>query len=177
MLANKYNIIYKVLFFIFNRKFMKYSNKISNGGLRNVPISQRQRARVLQMLDVSYDKDVPVTNLSTLIWDEALQVFKLMPAGWIMWDNYDCDSFTVSSWTTDYDVLDNQAALFDSVPNARRVQITTDADISVRFNSVDNDARPLTSTMNPYEFSLDWITNMYITTGASDANITILLVW
>lgn len=156
---------------------MKYSNKISMGGTRNVPISQRQRARVLQMLDVEYDKDVPVTNLSTLIWDDALQVFKLMPAGGIMGDNYDCASFTVASGTTDYDTLDNQSELFDSVPSAKRVQITTDADISVKFNSVDNDARPLTSTMNPYEFSLDWITNIFITTGASDANITILLVW
>jgi hypothetical protein len=58
----------------------KFSNKIT-GGCKNVPISQRQRARVLQMLDVAYDENTPIANLSTLIYNDVTGVFELAPAG------------------------------------------------------------------------------------------------
>ena len=142
--------------------------------MRNLPIHTRTRSRLVQMMDVIWE---PVDG-DTFIYNAALWAFEFS-LGWggIYGDAYDSAAFTVGSWTTNYDVATQQITLFDSVPSAKYLRLTTTANIDIKINTIVGDAIPVTTTENPFEIALSGITNIFITTAGSNADIRIVLVW
>lgn len=78
---------------------------------------------------------------------------------------YDYKSFTVAPATVDYDVAATQSDLFDTVTTANKVEITTTADIYIKFNSSANSPIPVTSSGGPRTFTVA-CTNIFITSAA-----------
>lgn len=96
-----------------------------------------------------------------------------------LYETYDfVNSFAVANATTNYDVKTQQTDSFKNVPTAWLVQIYTDQDISVRFNSISNPAIVLEAGNSPYEFrNILRIKNIYITNASGNtANIKIMAV-
>lgn len=150
----------------------KFSNKPKWSRTRIIVAPWRNM--VQRMLDVIWTPK----EWDTLVYSEADGAFVLtLWWGWIYWSEYDSASFTVWSWITDYDVADQQITLFDSVPSAKYIRITTTANIDIKINSTDADATPITTTESPFELAFNWIENIYITTAWSPSDIRIVLVW
>jgi hypothetical protein len=96
-----------------------------------------------------------------------------------LYEAYDyVPSFAVADATTDYDLKAQQAASFKNVPTVWLVQIYTDQDISIKFNSTANPAISLGAGESPFEFrNILRIKNIYITNASGEtANIKVMLV-
>lgn len=92
---------------------------------------------------------------------------------------YDYATFTLSTGTSDYDIKLNQALLFLNIPNATKIFIWSNQNISFKFNRTGNPAIPLDvgNGESPFE-GKDIFTafNIFITNASgSTATIKILL--
>ena len=86
---------------------------------------------------------------------------------------YDWASFTVTTGTTNYDVLTNVTNLFKNVKNARRILIWHNQDISVRFNNTAYPAITHEAVYEPHEWNdILKVSNIYIT-NSSGATVTV----
>lgn len=88
-------------------------------------------------------------------------------------DRYDSNSFIVATWTTNYDCKANWWA-FGNVPNSLFVWLRSDAAISIKLNSTDNDSIALWLEDMPFESTNIKVSNVYITNN-SWSNATINL--
>lgn len=94
---------------------------------------------------------------------------------WEKTNKYDYASFIVNTGTTDYDVRANVAAMFNNRESAYGLlEITTDQDVSIKFNSTSNPGIDVTSTMSPYKRDDLVVDKIYIS-NASGINATITI--
>jgi len=94
-----------------------------------------------------------------------------------MGETYESDTFNVTDGTTDYDVDSNQANLFDDRTYANYVSIRTDATISVKFNSTDDDSITITTGDSPFVIDFLEVLNIFITNSSGGtASVQVILV-
>lgn len=94
---------------------------------------------------------------------------------------YDNAEFVVANATVNYDVASNQTNLFGGASSlvgsaVYYCRIVTDQTVTLRFNSTDNDAITLTSSMSPMLMdNVIEVSNIYITNNSgSNANVKVL---
>lgn len=90
-------------------------------------------------------------------------------------NKYDYTSLTQATATTDVDIRTTEATAFKNWSSVYSlVEITTDQEISVKFNSTTMPAITITSSMSPYVRDDLAIQDIYISNASwSNANITI----
>jgi len=88
----------------------------------------------------------------------GLQDIELAPS-------YDYESFSVPDGSVDFPVWPDAAG----ITLAYSATVTTNKDISVKFNSIDNVARPLTAALAQMAYSNLSITAIYVTNNSGDA--------
>jgi hypothetical protein len=89
--------------------------------------------------------------------------------------SYDSAEFTLATGNTDYNVRTQVAAFFNSIKVYRRVEIRTNANISIKLNSTSNSAISVSFTDSPYTLDIIEVTNIFIT-NASGSTASIKLI-
>jgi predicted HAD superfamily phosphohydrolase len=79
---------------------------------------------------------------------------------------YDAASFTVANGQTNRDIRDSESALFDKVPEAHKMIISTDQTVTLRLNDTSYGAIVMTSTESPKVFDSVNIANIYVTNAS-----------
>lgn len=91
-------------------------------------------------------------------------------------DLYESVEFAVTTGTTDYDVDTQQATFKAVVANPYYLELGTDQQISIKFNSTSNHAITVKATDSIRVFDRQEIRNIYITNASgSTANIRMYL--
>ena len=129
--------------------------------------------KISKMIDV--DK-TSIWDWEALVWN-AVTKKREWKSIWLIWlSSYNSATFTVSAWTTDYNVKTNQSALWNWITSAKYIRITSTANVWLKLNATTATSYPMTTSESPLEIFYDSLTNLYITTAGSPANITILLM-
>jgi len=93
----------------------------------------------------------------------------------LMSDEYENKEFVLPPASTDYDLKVNQTA-FDTtkLPRAHYISIRTDADISIKINSVSNDSISIGPGESPFQINKLEVSNIFLS-STPGANVKILL--
>lgn len=79
---------------------------------------------------------------------------------------YDSVEFNLANGQTNYDLKANQSSSFNNMSTASEIRISTDYDITVRFNETDNDPITITSSESPFIMDLLTVKNIYISNAS-----------
>ena len=115
-------------------------------------------------------------NCAKIIWARPDVTYVTNPDDtWINENKgvYDYKAFTLGALAVDVNVGSTQSPLFTWVPVANYVEITTSANITIKFNSAADDWIPMTSTESPKRFNIR-ATNIFLS-SVWWANVWILL--
>jgi len=89
-------------------------------------------------------------------------------------DSYESKEFALTN-QTNHDVKVSQSMFLDAkVPVAHKMSIRTDAAISIKLNSSDNDAISVAAAESPFFLDFLEITNIFIT-NTGTANIKVII--
>jgi hypothetical protein len=88
---------------------------------------------------------------------------------------YDSVEFNLNHGSSDYDVDDNQANFRSKIKVYRRIDLRTNATITIKINSVSNQSITVSPTDSPYKIDFVEVYNLFITNNSgSTAAIKIL---
>ena len=96
-------------------------------------------------------------------------------------DTYDYAEFTLATGQTDYDVKTNETDAFKNITKARYIQIRSDVDLSIKFNStsmpsITLDVSEDESIIIRTQIERLAVTNIFITNNSgSTANIRLFM--
>jgi len=84
-------------------------------------------------------------------------------------EEYDSVEFTLADGQTDYDLDAQQDEFLNNVTNPYYMELYTDQNISIKFNSTTNKSITINSTDSPRKFDKQIIKNIYLTNASGSA--------